>query len=325
MVESSCMQAPVLLVTLNLPGRLLHQIEEAAGPDFRVVAVPTEAEALPLMSEVVVLIPGVFTPAMLAAGSRLRWVQTGGAGVDGVLFPELIASDVLVTNARGAHRFAMSEFVLMAMLTWGHNFPALFRAQLRHEWIQPLSNTIVGKTLGLLGYGAIGHPVAVQASHLGVRCIALRRHPERSRSESPLAACYGPDQLHEFLAACDFVVNSLPNTAETRGIVDEAALRAMKPTAVLINLGRGPTTDERALLAALQEGWIAGAYLDVFEQEPLRVDSPFWDLPNAIITNHTSGNSLRYQEWATEIACENIRRYRAGEPVKQVVDKHLGY
>ncbi|MGH2367047.1 MAG: D-2-hydroxyacid dehydrogenase [Chloroflexota bacterium] len=314
-----------IVVGARLPEPLLSQVREAAGPEARVVAETAETALLPLMPGASVVLAGTFTPAMLAAAPELRWVHSTGAGMERLLFPELIESDVVVTNARGAHRVAMPEFVLMAMLAWTHRLPDLVRAQTRREWIKPVPDEVSGKTLGLLGYGEIGRAVAARARSLGVRCLALRRHATRDEGAEQVERTYRPDQLHEFLAACDFVVNSLPLTAETRGLLGERELRAMRPEAVLIHLGRGPTVQEGDLLRALQERWIAGAVLDVFDEEPLPPNSPFWAMENVLVTSHTSGNSVHYLERSVAIFCDNLRRFRASEPLRNVVDKRLGY
>jgi phosphoglycerate dehydrogenase-like enzyme len=182
---------------------------------------------------------------------------------------------------------------------------------------------VAGRTLGLLGFGEIGRAVAARAAALGVRCLALRRRP--GGGGAGVERVYGPEGLPEFLGACDFVVNSLPLTAETRGLLDARALRAMRPDGVLINLGRGPTVVEADLLEALRAGRIGGAVLDVFDAEPLPPDSPFWALDNVLVTAHTAGNSEHYLERAVDIFCQNLRRFRAGEPLRNVVDKRLGY
>ncbi len=323
-----------IVVGARLPDALLEQVRAAAGEDATLRAGAGEAELLPLVADADVLLAGTLTPRLLAAASHLRWVHSIGAGVEGLLFPELVASDVTLTNARGAHHVAMPEYVLMAMLSWAHHLPALVKAQARREWIKPVAEEVTGKTLGLLGYGEIGRAVAKRAAALDVRCLVYRRHPERGASgtdsggqdtDELVERVYGPSELHAFLGACDFVVNSLPLTTETHGLLGEAELRAMRPTAVLIHLGRGPTVQQGPLLAALRGGWIAGAFLDVFDQEPLPTDSPLWGLENVVITSHTSGNSVHYTERSIAIFCENLRRYRAGESLRNVVDKQLGY
>ena len=318
-----------VLVTSQLPAALRRRVADAAGPGARVhyeAAAPAVVSRLADPPAPEAILAGAFTPEILAAwpaGGR-RWLHSTGAGVERLLFPELTASDVVVTNSRGAHRVAMPEFVLMAVLAWTHHLPALIRAQTRREWIKPVPDEVAGKTLGLLGFGEIGRAVAVRAAALGMRCLALRRHPAAA-GPSGVERVYGPEELTAFLGACDFVVNSLPLTAETRGLLDARALRAMRPDGVLINLGRGPTVVEADLLRALREGHIGGAVLDVFDVEPLPPGSPFWGLENVLITSHTSGNSVHYLERAVDIFCDNLRRFGAGEPLRNVVDKNLGY
>jgi phosphoglycerate dehydrogenase-like enzyme len=219
----------------------------------------------------------------------------------------------------------MPEYVLMAMLAWAHHLPALVRAQSRSEWTHPTPDEVRGKTLGLLGYGEIGRAVAKRAVALEVRCLAYRRRPDAAEGRELVERTYGPDQLREFLGACDFVLNSLPLTNQTRELIGEPELRAMRPSAVLIHLGRGPTVQSLALLAALRERWIAGAFLDVFDQEPLPPDSPFWGLDNVVVTSHSSGWSVHYLERSIAIFCDNLRRFRTGEPLRNRVDKRAGY
>jgi phosphoglycerate dehydrogenase-like enzyme len=213
----------------------------------------------------------------------------------------------------------------MAMLAWTHRLPELLRAQARREWISPVADEVAGKTLGLLGFGEIGQAVARRAQAIGVRCLALRRHPSPASPGDAVEHVYGPDELVEFLRASDFVVNSLPLTAETRGLLGAAELRAMRPGAVLIHLGRGPTVDSAALLEVLRTGPLGGAVLDVFDAEPLAPESPLWGLDNVLITSHTSGNSVHYMERSLAIFCDNLNSFRAGLPLRNVVDKGLGY
>ena len=329
-----------VVVGARLPDQLLNEVRAAAGEDADVTSAASEPEILAALPNAEVYLAGPLNARLLEAARSLRWVHATGAGVEGLLFPEFVArEEVLFTNSRGAHHIAMPEYVLMAMLSWTHHLPALIRAQAQREWVKPVPEEVYGKTLGLLGYGEIGRATAARAAPLGVRCIALRRHAsgtDRSVRATPRNAqdtdgaelverTYAPHELHDFLAASDFVVNSLPLTAETRGLIGAAELRAMRPTAVLIHLGRGPTVQSDALLQALKEKTIAGAFLDVFDEEPLRADSPFWELENAILTSHTSGNSVHYLERAVGMFCENLRRYVKGEPLKNVVDKRLGY
>lgn len=304
----------------------MREVRAAAGDAAEVAAPDNDAALLKELPDAEVYLAGPFDARLLAGARALKWVHATGAGVERQLFPEFVErDDVVFTNSRGAHHVAMPEYVLMAMLSWAGHLPALLRAQARREWIKPVPEEIRGKTLGLLGYGEIGRATAAKARALDVRCIALRRNPADTNGAELVERTYAPDELQAFLAASDYVVNSLPLTAETRGLIGAAELRAMRPTAVMIQLGRGPTIREDALLDALSNKTIAGAFLDVFDEEPLPADSSFWDLENAIITSHTSGNSVHYQERAVGIFCDNLRRYVRGEPLRNVVDKRLGY
>ena len=310
----------------RLPEERLEEVRAAAGDAAEVVAPQDDAALAEALPGAEVYLAGPFDARLLAAARALKWVHATGAGVERQLFPEFAArDDVVFTNARGAHHVAMPEYVLMAMLAWAGHLPALLRAQARHEWIKPMPEEIHGKTLGLLGYGEIGRAIAARARALGVRCIALRRNPADTTGAELVERTYAPDELQAFLAAADYVVNSLPLTAETRGLIGAAELRAMRPSAVMIQLGRGPTIQEDALLEALKNKTIAAAFLDVFDEEPLPADSPFWDLENAIVTCHTSGFSVHYQERAVAIFCDNLRRYLRGDALRNVVDKRLGY
>lgn len=245
----------------------MARIQDALGDDGRVVTSTSEAELVELAHEADVWVAGVFTPRILAAARSLKWLHGYGAGVERLLFPELVESNITITNGRGSHAVAMSEFALLAMLAWTHHWPALHRAQAQRQWLRVLPDDLEGKVLGLLGYGEIGRAVAQRAQALGMRTVACRRHVTQPSSGAAAGHTreYGPQDFHAFLGACDFVFNSLPHTPETHGLMDEAAFKAMRPNAVFINVGRGKTVQEPAMLMALQQGWIAGAVLDVFE------------------------------------------------------------
>jgi phosphoglycerate dehydrogenase-like enzyme len=201
------------------------------------------------------------------------------------------------------------------------------RAQERHEWVshdqQEGLFELAGKTMVLVGVGAIGVRTAEVAAPFGMRVLGVRRDPT---ADAPgVEAMFGPDQLLDLLPQADFLVLTIPLTHETQGMIGEPELRAMKPTAYLINIGRGGTVQETVLIRALREGWIAGAGLDVFESEPLPQDSPLWEMENVIITAHYAGLTPYYNQRAMAIFLDNLRRYQAGEPMRNVVDKRLGY
>lgn len=258
---------------------------------------------------------------------NLRWFQQWGAGADWLLsHPEMVEADFILTNASGVHAIPISEHILSLIFAFARDLPGAVKAQQQGEWYRPKPGSVFelsGKTMLLVGVGAIGERTAEIGSGLGMHVMGVRRNP--SVPSSFVEDMYGPDQLIDVLPLADFVVLTAPLTNETRGIIGEPELRAMKPTALIFNIGRGGTIQESALLQALKLGWISGAGLDVFENEPLPADSPFWKMENVIITPHYSGMTPSYTERALAIFMDNLRNYLAGEPLFNVVDKKLGY
>jgi phosphoglycerate dehydrogenase-like enzyme len=256
-----------------------------------------------------------------AAG--LRWIHTISTGVDHVLFPFLIESDIILTNARGVYDRSVAEMVVGYVLLVVKDLPRFQRLQAERRWEKAHLREMEGLTIGLVGFGGIGQQVAARARCFGMRIVAVRRHPER---ETPLAdLVLPPDRLPELLAQSDFVAISLPFTAQTHHLINAHALAQMKPDAWLINVARGGLVDESALVQALREGHLGGACLDVFEEEPLPEDSPLWGLPNVILTPHTSGLSPRLHDRSAGLFLENLSLYVAGEPLRNIVDKRAGY
>jgi len=317
----------VLLVCLpaeRLPDSQLAQIQ-AAAPDLRVVMTTERAEIEALLDEVEIAIS--FPHDLLARAPRLRWVQEWGAGVDWLLsHPEIAELDFTLTNASGVHAIPISEQILGYLLAFARRLPAAVRAQDRRAWQAPKRDQLfelAGKTMLLVGVGAIGARTAVIAAALGMRVLGIRRNPA---GDLPgVEAMYGTDQLYDLLPEADCVVLTVPLSRATQGMIGERELRAMKPTSYLINIGRGGTIQQPALIQALREGWIAGAGLDVFEQEPLPATSPLWELDNVIMTAHYAGLTPAYDQRALAIFLDNLQRYRAGQPLQNVVDKAAGY
>jgi D-2-hydroxyacid dehydrogenase (NADP+) len=266
-------------------------------------------------------------PAPVWAGARrLRWVQAGTAGINHLLDAGLRQSDVILTNAVGAHGVPMAEVILAMMLAFATRLHLLIHAQRTQGWIkdQVLAEKfeLAGQTLCVIGLGDIGGTLALKAKALGMRVLGVRR----SRRLFPgIDAQYTRDQLLDVLPGADHVALCLPLTDETQGVIAEAELRAMKQSAIIYNVGRGASIHAQALLQALHEGWIAGAGLDVTDPEPLPADSPLWNLPNVILSQHTSGSSPRNADRITGIFLDNLGRFRRGEPLRNVVDKTLGY
>jgi phosphoglycerate dehydrogenase-like enzyme len=261
---------------------------------------------------------------------RLRWIQVTAAGVGSLLFPALVESDVVVTNGRGIHAVAMAEHTLGVILAFVRKLHLARDEQMRRRWTQkelctgrPEFGELAGRTLGLVGLGKVGEAIAARARALGLRVIAVRRHPRPE--PAPADEQWGPDRLSDLLAIADFLVLVVPLTAGTRGLIGREQLARMKSSAILINLGRGKLVDEEALLEVLGAGRIGGAALDVFGEEPLPAESPLWGMPHVIVTPHVSGIGPRYWERAMDLFARNLRAFRAGEPLVNVVDKRAGY
>jgi len=317
-----------ILIALE-PGTLseeqLGQVREIA-PDMRVLVTRDKAEIEAALNEIEIAAFS-FQYDPLYKAPNLRWFQLWSAGADWLMrYPEAVDLDFVLTNTSGLHAINISEQIVGYLTAFARQLHMAVRAQDRGEWVPPETLNffeLAGKTMVLVGVGSIGGRTARLASALEMRVLGVRRHPA---VEAPdVEAMYGPDQLLDVLPEGDFVVLAVPLTHETKGMIGKAELRAMKPTAYLVNIGRGGVIQEKALVKALQEGWIAGAGLDVFETEPLPEDSPLWKMKNVIITSHYAGRTPRYQEGAMTVFLDNLRRYKAGEPLRNVVDKHLGY
>ncbi|MCK4221357.1 MAG: D-2-hydroxyacid dehydrogenase [Dehalococcoidia bacterium] len=262
---------------------------------------------------------------LVGRAPRLRWIQMYSTGVDGVLDDELRRSSVEVTNMSGCHETSMCEFVLMLMLMFVKQAPRSFCQKVNKEYQWFPVGVLRSKTVGLVGLGRVGREVARLAKVFGMRVIATRRSAKRVSRARCVDKVLPREQLEELLSDSDFVVLALPLTSETRGLIGEKELRAMKPTAYLINVARGGLVDEKALVRALDERWFAGAGLDVFGTEPLPGDSPLRGFPNVIFSPHVAGDIEDYNVRAAELFCENLRRYLDGRRLLNLVDKTKGY
>lgn len=310
------------------------QVEQIPTQDFASIGGPlTRAEVLYTFG----------LPASLEQVPRLRWVQLSSAGAEHLAgHPVMAARHIHITTTSGIHAGPMAEYVMAVMLAWARRLPTTLELQRRREWPKGRWNVLRSlelrdATLGIVGYGSIGREIARLASAFGMRVLALKRHPEerldRGYIEPGLgdpegrlpARWYAPEELHAMLAECDYVVLTVPLTPATRGLINADALRAMKPSALLINVARGDIVVEQDLLQALREKWIAGAALDVFSKEPLPADHPLWELDNVILTPHISAITDRYEERAARLFAENLRRYLAGEPLLNEINREEGY
>lgn len=257
---------------------------------------------------------------------RLKWIHSRWAGLDTLMFPELVESPVPFTNSKGVYSASLGEFAVLAILYFAKDVRRLIRNQMAGKWEQFDSHEIGGKTVGIVGYGDIGRAAATRARAMGMRVLALKRHGAPVYNVDPVVdRVYYPEQRSEMIALCDYIVVAAPLTEETRGIIGEAEFAAMKPDAVIINVGRGPVIDEPAMLRALQEGRIKGAGLDVFTQEPLPEGHPFYKMENVLLSPHCADHTVDWLDQAMQLFLENFRRYSKGEPLRNVVDKRLGY
>jgi len=328
-----------ILITMSIPEATLARFRiefsgirfivpgEEAGVDAdgMIVAVPPRPDDL---RDADGLVGWSSDDATLRAAPRLRWLHASGAGVERYDLTAVAARGIMMTNSSGVSAPNISEHVLGMMIALARRFPVLSAAQRNHEWRDDETHDEVAElqdqTVLIAGTGDIGQEVAKRAAAFGMRVSGVRR-----RGGLPLPpgieSVFAIDALAEALADADHIVVTLPHTPETRGLFDDAAFAAMKPGAVIYNVGRGPVIDSAALIAALQSGKLAGAGLDVTDPEPLPADSPLWDMDNVLITAHTSGATPRYWERQGELIAENIRRIQRGDAPRNLVDPAAGY
>ncbi len=253
---------------------------------------------------------------------RLRWIAAASAGVDYLMFPALIDSDVVVTNSAGIFDGAMAEYALALVTAVCADLPATIRLQGRRHWLHRETRRLAGSGILVLGAGGIGRAITRLLASAGANARCLARTPRTDPEIGPIA---GIGALRALLPAADFVVLALPFTPATAGIIGAAELALLRPDAWIVNLGRGGLIDEPALVTALADGTIGGAALDVFTTEPLPAGSPLWDLPNVVVSPHMSGDFRGWDEALTGLFLDQLKRYRAGRPLANVVDKRLGY
>ncbi|MDR2094722.1 MAG: D-2-hydroxyacid dehydrogenase [Treponema sp.] len=296
--------------------------------DGREVLFTTDRDAIEQNLDRIEIIFDTVPWDMLHRMPLLRWVQVWSAGADRLLaYPELRGLPFILTNTSGMHADQITEHILGMMLAWNRCFVRAFAAQKRHEWFRPREHEISvlrGKTMLIAGYGSIGRQIAQAAVTFGMKVTGIRRRvPDTGMDGAVQVAAFS--RLPELLAGADFVVNLLPLTEETRGVFGKDQFNGMKAAALYAGAGRGKTTDEEALIEALQTKRIAGALLDVTAEEPLPSDSPLWDMDNVIITGHYAGMHPDYHGIALGIALDNLGRYVRGEAMLNVVDKEAGY
>jgi len=331
-----------VLVTAPFPERLLDKIR-SVSPDIQVEQRPLPEGKWPAeestMAEVYYAISAIPRPEQ---APNLHWVQTHWAGVNHLRDHPIWDSDISLTNASGIHAPNMAQYVMAQILAWAHRTPRWFHYQQKREWPgnrwqKFVPDELQGKTLGIAGYGSVGREVARVASCFGMRVLATKRDARQIADEEYTLTSMGDpagnlatriypgEATRSMVSECDYVVITLPLTERTHHLFDAEMFRAMKADAFLVNVGRGPIVNETDLVKALKKGWIAGAGLDVFETEPLPGGSPLWNMDNVIISPHVSGFTEAYDERVTDLFAENLRRFMAGQPLLNVVDREEGY
>jgi len=301
-------------------------------PQVNVVHLPDYKRVDEEIIDAEIVISWSIRPEQIAAAKKLRWIHSPAAAVHQLIFPELVNSDIFLTNAREVHGPVVAEHVVALIFALAKKIPDSVRLQERHIWGQqilwdelPRIREVAGATLGIIGLGSIGRPVVKSAKALGMQVIAVREHPEKGSDGADAVFGFGPAQIDQVFRQADYIVLAAPVTASTRALANAERLALMKPDACLINVGRGQLVDEPALAAALRRRKIGGAALDVFPKEPLASDSPLWDVPNLLITPHTAALTDKLWERHYSLFSENLRRYLSGAELLALVDKRKGY
>jgi phosphoglycerate dehydrogenase-like enzyme len=317
----------ILIAYVKTEPHFNHIKQAAPQANYVTVTNPQEWEALAddIYSKIEIIYgrpPGSWISRM----PNLRWIQLSTAGSDRLLgeAPGLKKSDIVITNSSGVHAGPISEHILALMLAFSRGLHQCVKSQQNHSWQRPNKvSELSGSTLGLIGVGRIGGKIAELAKALNMRVLGLRRNPDRK--VGPVELMVGPGDRLRLFSQSDWVVVTAALTSETRGMIAENEFKNMKNSAHIINVARGPIINQKALIKSLRKGWIAGAGLDVFEEEPLPADSPLWDMPNVIITPHSSWLSPYHRGRRINIFIENLRRFQTGGQLINTVDKQRGY
>ncbi|MET3794737.1 D-2-hydroxyacid dehydrogenase [Aquamicrobium terrae] len=315
------MPALTIVMTGQEIPTLVEEVQ-AAAPGAQVLHFKSQAEFEAALPEADIAATVLIGPEALARARKLKWVQSWSAGPDHTLTPELIASDVLVTCARGNGAIPLAEHAIMMMLMLDRQMTRSFRAQQERRWDRFFHGELNGRTCGIVGTGFSGIELARKAKAFHMRMIGLRRTAQSTPSFDRI---YGQGELKAFLAECDFLIMAAPLTPQTRGMIGAEELAAMKPSAFYVCFSRGGIVDDDALLEALRSGRLAGAGLDAHNVEPLPPDSPFWGLDNVIITPHHGAVTMMSRRRGLDIFLENLKRFQAGQPLLHLVDKETGY
>lgn len=308
-------------INILTTAHLWESSETAAGKDRDCDA----GEFAELLAQAEVILGWRPPPHVVARAPRLKWFQTFLAGVDSILDKDLINSDVIITNTSGIHASQLTEITFNYMLMFMKSAPEYFQLKQERRWERHPLIKLQGKTLGIIGLGSIGRQMARVGKVFGMQVVATRRSAKKVTRARNVDVVYPVEQLDQLLRESDFVVMVLPSTPLTHKMIGAKELHQMKPTAYLINVGRGNTLVEEDLIRALEEKWIAGAGLDCFATEPLPRESRLWTLPNVIMTPHVAGLVDNYVSSVVDLFCENLKLYVQGKKLFNIVSKKHGY
>jgi phosphoglycerate dehydrogenase-like enzyme len=299
-------------------------------PDFKIVQLTSYDRVSEEILDADIFIGWSLRPEQFVTAHKLKWIHSPAAAVHQLMFPELIKSEVVVTNSREVHGPVVAEHAIGLVLALAKRLPQAMQYQVRHEWAQgklwderPRPREIAGATVAVVGMGSIGREFTTRAKSLGMKVMAVRENP--SKGADGADEVYPSTQLNDVLRQADYVLLCTPVTPATRHLLNRERLALMNPDAYLLNVARGDLIDEAALVEALRDRTIAGAALDVFEQEPLPADSPLWALDNLLITPHTAAVTERLWDRHYQLIVENLKRFLAGQPLLYEVDKRSGY
>jgi phosphoglycerate dehydrogenase-like enzyme len=299
-------------------------------PGLRFLQLPSYEHVPHEVADADVFIGWRLQPEHFAGARKLKWIHSPTAAVHQLMFPELVASSVVVTSSTGVHGPVVAEHSIAVLLALAKRLPQAARYQAKAQWSQkelwrerPRPREVAGACVAVIGMGNIGREFTSRAKALGMKVLAVRENPGKGTDGADVV--FGAHQLEEVLPQADYVLLCPPVTSATERIINRARLEKMKPEAYLINVSRGNLIDEPALLRALQERRIAGAALDVFEEEPLAESSPFWSLDNVLITPHTAAVTEKLWERHYDLIAENLKRFLSGQPLLNLVDKKRGY
>jgi phosphoglycerate dehydrogenase-like enzyme len=316
------------VLKIILPTELADKVEPLLPQDITSIRVNPEGEFEGDISDAEVYFNGfklknTTLHKVLAAAPKIRWQHTPSAGVNHILTPTFLERDITLTNGSGVHAIPIAEFVLNFMLYHAKNVQKLQSLQADHYWYKWFElQELYNKNILIIGTGNIGKEIASRAKAFGMNVWGSRRNPEPLPNFDKIV---GADSWQSLLPEVDYLVVATPLTPDTKGLINASVLRSMRPSAYFVNIARGAIVDEEALLTALRENWIAGAGLDTFVTEPLPPESPFWSLPNVFVTPHNSALTPQLYDRIVSLFLDNLNRYQTSQPLRNVVDKQIGY